>query len=437
MALYLTGATKKPVCDGLVETLQFYLKHDFTITELCSDRAFVNVAEQLRLSFGFNTNFASAQEHVPEIERTNRLFKERIRAGFMLCPFHAIPRLMVIALVQEMARKTNFFPARAGLSKHYSPRAILTAKKLDYNAECAIPQFSYVLAPEENDPSNTPKPRMLDCIYLRPLTNHQGGHQLLHLATKKVITRHVVTPVPMTDAIIKLVEAMAAAEGSMQGMKIQNKEQVILWDSAWLAGVDYHKKKETYNAIETHTDEDTNSSDSSDYSESGSESDSTGSASHDSIDPNELSEDPSQPDPKALDTTVDTDDSDDDSVPPGLADPSPDSDDEDSDDEDEEEEDAAVAPPAVEQTYTTRSGRASRAPSNYIPTMKGKSYAQKHRKTTSTKKLKTASRKGHKSFAQAKPSDPSNSFVYESREEAIAMATIMSIIDERLQTSVE
>jgi hypothetical protein len=62
-------------------------------------------------------------------------------------------------------------------------------------------------------------PRALDCIYLRPLANLQGGHALLHLATGKVITRRRVTVIPMSTSVIKVIEDMAAADG----MKTHNK----------------------------------------------------------------------------------------------------------------------------------------------------------------------------------------------------------------------
>ena len=37
----------------------------------------------------------------------------------------------------------------------------------------------------------------------------QGGHKVLNLATKKIITRRKVTEIPTPNHIIKLVEALA------------------------------------------------------------------------------------------------------------------------------------------------------------------------------------------------------------------------------------
>ena len=61
---------------------------------------------------------------------------------------------------------------------------------------------------------------------------------MLHLTTGQPITRHQVTPVPITATIIQAVEALAEKDG-MQGLQFKTKTGQILWDSAWTAGVDY------------------------------------------------------------------------------------------------------------------------------------------------------------------------------------------------------
>jgi hypothetical protein len=43
----------------------------------------------------------------------------------------------------------------------------------------------------------------------------------------------------MTKAIQLLVSHLAKAEGMPQGLKIVNKTDTILYNSAWMAGVDY------------------------------------------------------------------------------------------------------------------------------------------------------------------------------------------------------
>jgi hypothetical protein len=116
---------------------------------------------------------------------------------------------------------------------------ILHQQHLDYSKHCQFSIGMYVQAHDEPDPSNTNAPRTLDCIYLRYNDNHQGGHDLLHIPTNHLITRHKVTQVPITPTIIKRVERLAEMDGMPPGLKITDRTGHILYDSAWLAGVDY------------------------------------------------------------------------------------------------------------------------------------------------------------------------------------------------------
>jgi hypothetical protein len=81
--------------------------------------------------------------------------------------------------------------------------------KLNFKQQCLVPQLAYVLAHDEPNPTNSTKPRALDGIYMRPLSNAQGGHEVLHLETNEIIHRRSVNEVPITPEIIKAVEALA------------------------------------------------------------------------------------------------------------------------------------------------------------------------------------------------------------------------------------
>ena len=97
------------------------------------------------------------------------------------------------------------FPARGGCSKTYSPREILHHLPLDYDTQCRIPTLSQVVAHDEPQTSNTNQARAIDAIYLRPLNNAQGGHELYDMTTHQLITRRNVTEVPMTTPMTENV----------------------------------------------------------------------------------------------------------------------------------------------------------------------------------------------------------------------------------------
>jgi hypothetical protein len=78
--------------------------------------------------------------------------------------------------------------------------------KLDYQKHCLIPQFSYVIAHTERQPKNTNASRGIDAIYIRPISSTQGGHEIMNLATGKIITRAHVTLIPITPTVINIVQ---------------------------------------------------------------------------------------------------------------------------------------------------------------------------------------------------------------------------------------
>ena len=76
-------------------------------------------------------NFAAVQEHVPEAERNNCVIKAHVQATFHHLPYDHVPMKLVLIMVMEAAKKLNFFPAKQGVSKYYSPRIILHQHSLD------------------------------------------------------------------------------------------------------------------------------------------------------------------------------------------------------------------------------------------------------------------------------------------------------------------
>ena len=59
----------------------------------------------------------------------------------------------------------------------------------------------------------------------------------MNLATGKEVRCAKVTETPVSESVINLVNKMGRKEG-FKSMKISNKHGQVLWDSAWVAGVD-------------------------------------------------------------------------------------------------------------------------------------------------------------------------------------------------------
>jgi hypothetical protein len=136
------------------------------------------------------------------------------------------------------ASQLNLFPAKGGISPYYSPRTILGLPVLDYEKHCAVPFGAYIQANHATNQTNSNVARTLDAIYLRPALNMQGGHELYDLSSGRVITHARVTPIPVTDMVIKAIEQIAKDQG-FKSLKFKNRKGTIYHDADWIAGVDY------------------------------------------------------------------------------------------------------------------------------------------------------------------------------------------------------
>ena len=254
--------------DKAIQTLiALYNKGGFVVTEIHCDNEFRPLMHPLEQKYGVHFNFANPNEHVPRVERNNRTIKERVRVTYHALPFKRFPKLLTCAMVTESTKKLNFFPAKKGISKYYSPRMIVHHENLEYEKHGKHSVGQYVLGHEEPTITNTNAPRALDCIYLGYNSNQQGGHILLHLQTNKKVIRRNVTPAPITPAIVRQVEHIAKSENMPEGLKIQNRYNETLFDAAWIPGVDYDADEfeEYHEDIDYSTDEEDEENEEDDY----------------------------------------------------------------------------------------------------------------------------------------------------------------------------
>jgi hypothetical protein len=111
-------------------------------------------------------NLASANKHVPEIERKIRVIKEWVRAIIYSFPFNSLPARMLVHAVLFVTKQLNLFPVKGGLSSKLSPKQIMAGKVVQYKF-CAM----------EDQPHNGMVARMQGAILLGPSGNAQGGHK--------------------------------------------------------------------------------------------------------------------------------------------------------------------------------------------------------------------------------------------------------------------
>ena len=76
----------------------------------------------------------------------------------------------------------------------------------------------------------------------------------MDLNSGKLITRNIVHSIPVTEVVIKAVEAMAYAQG-FTSLTFKNRNGIVFHDADWIAGVDYDENQENDNDDEYHQDE--------------------------------------------------------------------------------------------------------------------------------------------------------------------------------------
>ena len=234
----LPSRTAPELYKGLDDIFRLYNKAGFLLKTIHCDQEFAPLMEEVANELDVEMNYTSRGEHVPEAERNNRTIGERIRTTYHNLPYKQMPRIMLKYLAMVATKQLTLFPAKGGVSSYLSPHVIMTGTHLDYDKHCKIQFGAYVQANQENNPSNTNAPQTIDAIYLRPLNNKQGGHELMNLQTGLRITRNKVWELPVTDMVIKAVETMAEEQG-IKSLKLCGRNKIPLHPADWIAGVDY------------------------------------------------------------------------------------------------------------------------------------------------------------------------------------------------------
>ena len=185
------------------------------------DREFESLRAELA-NIGITLNTTGEDEHVGDIERYIRTIKERVRAIWNSLPFVQIPIRLVIEMVKASVFWWNAFPVQSGISKHLSPRAIITGREIiDYDRHCQYEFGEYVQTHEKT--SNDMTPRTIGALATRPTGNAQGTWHFLSLTTGRIISRNYATKVPMPDLVVDQIHRMARRQKMKKGILFTNR----------------------------------------------------------------------------------------------------------------------------------------------------------------------------------------------------------------------
>ena len=92
--------TKSQLSECIKNVVAIYTQRGFKVQHALLDGEFVPLRTDL-LNMGIFANFATRNEHVPEIERQNRVIKERAHACCSTLLFEVLPRLLLVDPVDK------------------------------------------------------------------------------------------------------------------------------------------------------------------------------------------------------------------------------------------------------------------------------------------------------------------------------------------------
>jgi len=226
-ATLLVDQKKKTIFDAIQQVIRIYKgkghevdniefeedEDEKPIHTIMTDNEFKALKEN-RGEMGMNVHVVSKNEHVPEVERQNRVIKERTRAVIQTMPCKRILKKMRIALIQCTIFWLNNIPKEG---QDQSPKEIIMGEqKLDTKYICKLPFGAYMQVHEDREITNTTLPRTTGSINLGP-SNLKGEHKFLSLETGDIIMRRRWTEMPVpTDVIVRQEEMSSNPNNSLR-----------------------------------------------------------------------------------------------------------------------------------------------------------------------------------------------------------------------------
>jgi len=192
----------------LQNAMELYLARGFRVAAVHADPEFQPLAISILPSI---LHVVAKGAHVPEIERSIRTMKERIRTVIHGLPFRSYTRLMIASLVHFITRLLNQFPRANSICRDLSPLSMITGADIPSIKEFSIEFGAYVVTHDAITNTNTTAPRGSDAIALCP-ANSSGGWYFMNLSSGRRILRSKWTECVIHDNIIACVHQLAAAE---------------------------------------------------------------------------------------------------------------------------------------------------------------------------------------------------------------------------------
>ena len=157
------------VKDAITAVKAAYKKRGFKVKTMHGDNEFAPLKDWLTKN-EVTLETCDMDQHVPQIERTNRFLKGRIQCLRMDMSFKRLPRRFIIKLVKRATIMINSLPLNGGVYDAMSERVIVTGKVL-HIPPCKLDEYVQSKVPTTN---KTDKERTVDALYIGPNDNYTG-----------------------------------------------------------------------------------------------------------------------------------------------------------------------------------------------------------------------------------------------------------------------
>lgn len=164
----------------LEPVFQQYHSRGFEIHEVLADNEFQCLEADILPT---RLNLASRNEHVGDIENSNKYLKQTVRCLLTSTGARRVPKAMVIGAIDLATTCANAFPIDSGISDSLSPSTVVTGRQpLNFN-NLKVTFGTFVQIHLHNHPTNTMQPRTINAIALNPTGNTQGSYYFMNLDT--------------------------------------------------------------------------------------------------------------------------------------------------------------------------------------------------------------------------------------------------------------
>lgn len=172
----ISDVSDKTVILSLKNVIHIYTSSGLVVEYIHADNGFRGMQQ------GFlptRLNLTVAGEHVPEIERSIRTFKDRTKTTCHELPYRCHPTQLTSADVRQNNSWLNWEIAADSASETLSPRKIIWGDSPDFNTHCRIKLGSYCKVYEPRQITNTQAARTVKYVALTSANNAQGGYKFL------------------------------------------------------------------------------------------------------------------------------------------------------------------------------------------------------------------------------------------------------------------